>query len=208
MATARMACIFLPELEQSGKGARPNSKKRPERRGEWRRQSRARALSGKGRESFVKGKQTCRILKEIRAEIARRNDIALTVRECTFQGECRGTCPRCEQEVRYLEEQLARRRKLQKTVALAGVSAGIIVALSGCRAMDAPVDSALPTPSAEPTEGVVYLAGEIQPDDDLTGVAEVTPEPEDDILLGIAMPEEGLDATPSAAPRESDGAQP
>ncbi len=156
----------------------------------------------------MKGKQTCRILKEIRAEIARRNDIALTVRECTFQGECRGTCPRCEQEVRYLEEQLARRRKLQKTVALAGVSAGIIVALSGCRAMDALVDSALPTPSAEPTEGVVYLAGEIQPDDDLTGVAEVTPEPEDDILLGIAMPEEGLDATPSAAPRESDGAQP
>ena len=91
----------------------------------------------------MRGKQTCRILKQIRAEIARQNDIDLTVHECTFQGECKGTCPRCESEVRYLEEQLQRRRSLKKAVALAGISAGVIAALSGCQLVNAAVDAAV-----------------------------------------------------------------
>ena len=56
------------------------------------------------------GKRKCKILKEIRQRIADANDIEYVTRECEFQGECRGTCPRCEAEVRYLEEQLERRR--------------------------------------------------------------------------------------------------
>ena len=54
------------------------------------------------------GKQKCRILKQIRQRIADENDIPYVTRECGFQGECRGTCPRCESELRYLEQQLAR----------------------------------------------------------------------------------------------------
>ena len=50
------------------------------------------------------GKEKCRILKQIRAEIARENDIEWVVSECKHKGNCKGTCPKCEQEVRQLEE--------------------------------------------------------------------------------------------------------
>ena len=87
------------------------------------------------------GKQKCMILKQIRAEIAQQNDINLVIEACNHKGECRGTCPRCESEVRYLEAELEKRRSLKKAIALAGISAGMTVALSGCAVMDALVDS-------------------------------------------------------------------
>lgn len=89
----------------------------------------------------VEGKETCRILGQIRAEIARKNDIALRVEPCAHRDPCRGTCARCESEVRYLERQLEKRRALKKAVALAGVCAGMGMALSGCAAVEAGVDA-------------------------------------------------------------------
>lgn len=77
------------------------------------------------------GKETCRILKELRHKIAEANDIALEISECRFKGDCTGTCPRCEAEVRYLERQLAARRRAGKAVRLAGLAAGAII-MSGC----------------------------------------------------------------------------
>ena len=56
-----------------------------------------------------RGKNICKHLKEIRKRIAEENDIPLEIKECTYKGECRGTCPRCEAEVRYLENALANR---------------------------------------------------------------------------------------------------
>ena len=41
------------------------------------------------------GKEKCRILKEIRAEIARQNDIEWVTSECKHKGNCKGTCPKC-----------------------------------------------------------------------------------------------------------------
>jgi hypothetical protein len=78
------------------------------------------------------GKEKCRILKQIRAEIARQNDIAWVVSECSHKGDCRGTCPKCEQEVRRLEVALARREALGKTIAVAGISAGLALTVAGC----------------------------------------------------------------------------
>ena len=43
-----------------------------------------------------RGKQTCRILKEIRRQIAEVNDIEFITSECQYQGDCLGTCPKCE----------------------------------------------------------------------------------------------------------------
>ena len=80
---------------------------------------------------MARGKQTCKILKEIRKQIAEANDIELITSECRYKGDCRGTCPKCEAEVRYLEQQLHNRLLAGKTIALAGISAGII-SLSGC----------------------------------------------------------------------------
>ena len=78
------------------------------------------------------GKEKCRILKEIRAEIARQNDIEWVVSECKHQGNCKGTCPKCEQEVRQLEKALAKREALGKRVAVVGVSASIALSVTGC----------------------------------------------------------------------------
>ena len=78
------------------------------------------------------GKEKCRILKQIRAEIAKQNDIAWVVDECTHKGNCKGTCPKCEAEVRQLERALERRAALGKTVAVVGISAGLSLSVVGC----------------------------------------------------------------------------
>ena len=80
---------------------------------------------------MTRGKQTCKILKEIRRQIAEANDIEFVTSECRYKGDCLGTCPKCEAEVRYLEQQLRSRSLAGKAVALAGISAGMIL-MSGC----------------------------------------------------------------------------
>ena len=80
---------------------------------------------------MVRGKQTCKILKDIRRQIAEANDIEYITSECQYKGDCTGTCPKCESEVRYLEHQLERRRMAGKAITLLGLSAGII-AMNAC----------------------------------------------------------------------------
>lgn len=80
---------------------------------------------------MARGKQTCKILKEIRRQIAEANDIEFVTSECRYKGDCLGTCPKCEAEVRYLEQQLYARSLAGKAVALAGVSAGMFL-MAGC----------------------------------------------------------------------------
>ena len=80
---------------------------------------------------MARGKQTCKILKEIRRQIAEANGIEFATSECRYKGDCLGTCPKCEAEVRYLEQQLRARSLAGKTIALAGISAGMIL-MSGC----------------------------------------------------------------------------
>lgn len=75
-----------------------------------------------------RGKHTCKILKQIRKQIADANGIEYAVSECKYQGECLGTCPRCEEEVRYIEEQLNSHRILGKAVVLAGISMNVLTA--------------------------------------------------------------------------------
>ena len=79
-----------------------------------------------------RGKRTCKILKEIRQQIALENDIELVTSECTHKGDCAGTCPKCEAEVRYLERELEKRQRLGKVAVFAGLSLGTIVAATGC----------------------------------------------------------------------------
>ena len=77
------------------------------------------------------GKKICKTLKEIRLQVARANDIPYEPTECKHKGDCLGTCPKCEEEVRYIEQQLDVRRMLGKAVKVAGVSVGI-AALAAC----------------------------------------------------------------------------
>lgn len=75
---------------------------------------------------MAKGKQTCKILKEIRKQIAAENDIKLVIEECTYQGDCLGTCPKCEAEVLYLERELEKRQRMGKAAVVAGLSVGLL----------------------------------------------------------------------------------
>ncbi len=80
---------------------------------------------------MARGKQTCKILKEIRRQIAEANGIEFVTSECRYKGDCLGTCPKCEAEVHYLKQQLRARSLAGKAIALAGISAGMIL-MSGC----------------------------------------------------------------------------
>ena len=93
----------------------------------------------------MNGKSKCKILKQIRREIAKQNDIEYVTSECKFQGECTGTCPKCESEVRYLEQELSKRKAAGKTVAVVGIAATL---LSGCGS-HRPVETTPPTQTEE-----------------------------------------------------------
>ena len=72
------------------------------------------------------GKFICNTLKQIRLDIARSNGIEYAPRECHFRGDCSGTCPACESEMRYLEREISRKRRLGKAALVAGVSLGLM----------------------------------------------------------------------------------
>ena len=74
-----------------------------------------------------KGRHICNELKALRRRIAEENGIPLETEECTYRGECCGTCPRCDAEVRYLEDALSRRLRMGKAAVVAGVALGLAV---------------------------------------------------------------------------------
>ena len=74
---------------------------------------------------MTNGKNICNQLKEVRKRIAEENQIPMKIEECTYKGECRGTCPRCEAEVRYLENALADRLRMGKVATVAGLALGL-----------------------------------------------------------------------------------
>lgn len=160
----------------------------------------------------MKGKKKCKILKEIRKEIAKQNDIAYVTSECKHQGDCRGTCPKCEAEVRYLEEELRKRSLAGKKVAVAGVAAAMVVSASGCGLEDllnigqtagdmmpesqtevgVNGDIILPE-SSDPTEECTESVGELVPEDS-SEIETMGEEPiSDEPLAGVPMPDDSSD---------------
>ena len=125
------------------------------------------------------GKAKCKILKEIRQKIADENDIPYVTRECTYQGDCSGTCPRCERELRYLEQELEARRKLGKTVAVTALCTGISFGTVACSfsgqelggdTTDDYAGGLTVAPENDP--GVDQLSGDVQYAPELAGEAE------------------------------------
>ena len=72
-----------------------------------------------------KGKSTCKLLKNIRQQIADANGISYQPKECHYKGDCAGTCPVCEEEIRYLERELKARKGNGFGMKVAGIAAGI-----------------------------------------------------------------------------------
>ena len=80
---------------------------------------------------MTRGKSICNVLKSIRKQIADANGIHYAPKPCGFKGECRGTCPACEAEVKYIERELNMRRMAGKAVTVLGLSVGM-VSLTAC----------------------------------------------------------------------------
>lgn len=78
------------------------------------------------------GKEKCKYLHEIRQKIADENDIPYVVEECTHQGNCLGTCPKCEADLRYLERELEKRQRLGKAVTVAALAGTLAVSMAAC----------------------------------------------------------------------------
>lgn len=124
----------------------------------------------------MRGKEKCKALKEIRRQIAEQNDIKYVVSECKHQGECRGTCPKCESELRYLERELAVRQSLGKAVAIAGITVGVCTTLTACNPIEVVSDI---------VDEVFYNGGALQGADEpdgeeiLGGLEEYDPDEEE-----------------------------
>lgn len=52
------------------------------------------------------GKEKCRYLKSIRKDIAEKNNIDIRFEKCTSKGHCSGTCPKCDAELKLLNDKL------------------------------------------------------------------------------------------------------
>lgn len=119
----------------------------------------------------TRGRNICDTLKAIRKEIADANGIEYSPEECHFKGECRGTCPKCEQEVKNLEYELRLRQMAGTAIKVAGVAAGI-VAMTACS--DGKIQrtvsdnakqwrTAVIKPTADPDSSKIFGAAEEMP---------------------------------------------
>ncbi len=127
---------------------------------------------------MYRGRSICNQLKVVRRKIAEENDIPLEIKECTYEGPCRGTCPRCEAEVRYLENALASRLRMGKVATVAGVALG----LASCGGNSSKSDTSdvvytgEPLPPIEDIDTAKHLADTAKP---------IWRDPDSDSLLDI-----------------------
>lgn len=70
----------------------------------------------------MNGKEKCNLLKQIRKEIAESNGIVYLTSECTHEGNCKGSCPKCDAEIRYLDAELNRKVAKGEAISVAGLS--------------------------------------------------------------------------------------
>ena len=100
-----------------------------------------------------KSKITCETLKAIRKQVADANGIVYTPAKCDFEGVCTGTCPACESEREYIENQLSLKRKAGNIVKIAG----LVTSLTALAPL-ATVAQEMNSP--EPTETISLLSEE------------------------------------------------
>ena len=82
------------------------------------------------------GKPICDTLKSIRKQIADANDIPYAPIKCALEEDCLGTCPTCESEMRYIENQLNIRKMAGKAVKIVGLAT--VMTLASCNDVQQP----------------------------------------------------------------------
>ena len=138
-----------------------------------------------------RGKKKCEILKTIRCQVAKKNGIPYTYTECTYQGECRGTCPKCEEELRYLTREVEKLKQSGKQVAVAGVAAAVIATTATGCSTDILAELGLRDRQEE-------LMGAMVAPEELDGDVAYTPDPEEsespELIEGELVPDEYVTA--------------
>ena len=74
----------------------------------------------------MNGKVTCEALKKVRKQIADANGIPYEPAVCNHKGNCPGTCPACEAEVRYIERELTARKRKEGHLNIVGVAKDLL----------------------------------------------------------------------------------
>lgn len=105
-------------------------------------------------------KEKCRELKKIRAKMAEDLGVELHQRECTYEGYCSGTCPKCMQEELILNAAIRKKQmeesNLRRRVTAAGLTTAAAVCLSGCNVDSYQIDGDMqyiPEETVEALEG-------------------------------------------------------
>lgn len=108
------------------------------------------------------GKEKCKLLKQIRKEIAESNGIVYLTSECTFEGECRGTCPKCDAEVRYLDNELQEKAARGEKITLSGLSLNSFEqTVAADNSADAQVANMMNPADDVPTMGLISMKNNI-----------------------------------------------
>lgn len=115
------------------------------------------------------GKNICKYLKQVRKNIAAENNIPLEQTECTYKGECLGTCPHCEAEVQYIEQELTKKGKMNilgKAAAIAGLSLSMVACNTGRHQLvgDVPLRGKIADPDTTHAKAVVDTPPTQQPE--------------------------------------------
>lgn len=76
---------------------------------------------GESDNSKQPGREKCNKLREIRKLIAEVNNIEYKPAECDHTGPCAGTCPVCDEEIQYLDEQLQKKKRAGEEINIGGL---------------------------------------------------------------------------------------
>lgn len=68
--------------------------------------------------SNMTGKEKCEFLRTIRINMASKNGIPYTPKECTHEGDCLGTCPLCEYETKVLMKKIEEKLGNEGTIVI------------------------------------------------------------------------------------------
>lgn len=113
------------------------------------------------------GKERCRVLKDVRKTLSQKLGIDLNQTECTYEGECKGTCPKCKKEESILNSAL-----IKKGATLAGATL-LTVSLTGCTLFEPDIAGDVVQLPENPPEAE-ELSGDVQTiEDDKTAPQEL-----------------------------------
>lgn len=73
------------------------------------------------------GHEKCEQLRNIRIKIAELNDIEYEPAVCTHKGPCKGTCPVCDSEIKYLDSELQKKKQRGEEINIAGIAEDDII---------------------------------------------------------------------------------